>query len=148
MRSLHKRLIKIKRGEYKDNQDGEQAFTITTTAAVQEVCMVKGDRARKIAKSGDKGEKEKRQAASDRAKKNKNINCEGDSGWEEENAVSTLSVMRGRGSGSGSNIDSDKVVSKRSHAIAKSRRDEISSDGENGSKQNSGGQNLQVQGRG
>ena len=146
MRSLHKRLIKIKRGEYKDNQDGEQAFTITTTAAVQEVCMVKGDRARKMAKSGDKGEKEKRQAASDRAKKNKNINCEGDSGWEEENAVSTLSVMRGRGSGSGSN--SDNVDSKRSWSIAKSRRGKSYRDRENVWKQNNGVWTLQLQGLG
>ena len=63
-----------------------------------------------------------------------------------EGAVAHSSSNRGRGSGSSSN--SDKVGSKRSREIAKSRRGESFSDIENGSKQNSGSRTLQAQGRG
>ena len=51
-------------------------------------------------------------------------------------------------SGSGSGSDSNKVGSKRFCAIDKSRRDKSSSNSKNGSKRNSGGQTLQVQGQG
>ena len=61
----------------------------------------------------------------------------------EEDSVAPSSGKRGRGIGSSS--DSDKVGSMRSWAISKSRRGEISSDSENGSKRNSGGRTLQVQ---
>ena len=94
----------------------------------------------------DKGKKERRQAAADRAKKKRNGNDEGDSGGEEEDSIGLSSGKRGHGSVNGS--DSDKVGSKISWAIAKSRRGESSRDIKNGSKRNSGGQTLQVQGRG
>ena len=42
---------------------------ITTDAAVREVCVVKGDRAREMSEAGDKSKREKRQAAAYRAKK-------------------------------------------------------------------------------
>ena len=119
---------------------------ITTDATVQEVCVVEGGRARERSEVEDKGKREKRQAAAERAKKNKNVNDEGYSGGEEEDAVAPSSGKRGRYSGSGSN--SDKVGSKRSGAIAKSRRGESSSDSKNVLRGNSGGQTLQVQGRG
>ena len=62
-------------------------------------------------------------------KKNQNGNDEGDSGGEEVDAVAPSSGKRGRGSGSGS--DSNKVGSKRSGAIAKSRRGKSSRDSKN-----------------
>ena len=40
MRRQYKRLIESKRGKDKDNQEGAQNFMITTTATVQEVCVV------------------------------------------------------------------------------------------------------------
>ena len=87
-----------------------------------------------------------RQAAADRVKNKRHVNDEGDSGGEEKDAVSASSGKRGHSSGNGN--DSNKVVSKRSRAIAESRRGEISRDIKNRSKQNSGGRALQVQGRG
>ena len=42
---------------------------ITTDAAVQEVCMVEGDRPRERSEVEDKGKGEKRQEAADRGKK-------------------------------------------------------------------------------
>ena len=86
------------------------------------------------------------QAAAGRAKKKRNGNYEGDSGGEEEYYVAPSSGKRGRISGSGS--DSNKVGSKRSQAIAKYRRGKSFNNNENGSNQNSGGQNLQAQGQG
>ena len=68
---------------------------ITTDATVWEVCMVKGGRAREMSEVEDKGKREKRQAAADRAKKNQNGNDEGDSGGEEEDAVAPSSGKRG-----------------------------------------------------
>ena len=64
----------------------------------------------------------------------------------EEDVVVNSSGKRGRGIGRVS--DSDKVGSKRSRAIAKSRRGKSSSDSKNSLKQNSGDWNLQAQGRG
>ena len=119
---------------------------ITTDAPVWEVYVVKGDRARERSKLEDKGKIEKRQAAADRAKKNKNGNDEGDSGGEEKYTVAPSSDKRGRVSVSGSN--SDKVGSKIFGAIAKSRRGEISIDSKNMLKQNNGDRNLQFQGLG
>ena len=59
--------------------------------------------------------------------------------------LSLLQAAReGRNGGSGS----DKVGSKISGVIAKSRRGESSSDSKNALKQNSGGRTLQVQGQG
>ena len=40
MISQDKRLIKKKRGEDKDEQEGRPTFMITTAAAVRELCMV------------------------------------------------------------------------------------------------------------
>ena len=80
-------LIKIKRGKDKDEQEGGLTFMINTAAAVQEMCMVEGGRARERTKVEDKGNREKRQAAANRAKKNRNINDQGDSGGEEEDDV-------------------------------------------------------------
>ena len=117
---------------------------ITTSAAVQEVCMVEGGRAREMYEVEDKGKRERSQAAADRAKKNQNGNDEGDSGGDEKDAIAPSSGKRGRDSGSGS--DSDKFCSKRSGAIAKYRRGEIFSDRKNVLKRNSGGRTLQVQG--
>ena len=54
LRREHKSLIKSKRGEDMDNQEGGTTFMITTAAAVWEVCVVKGDRARERAESKDK----------------------------------------------------------------------------------------------
>ena len=68
LRRQHKRLIKRKRGKDKDDQEGGPTFMIT--AAVREVCMVEGDRARERAEAEDKGKREKRQAGANRAKKN------------------------------------------------------------------------------
>ena len=70
--------------------------------------------------------RDKWQAAADRVKNKQNGNDEEYSGGEEEDAVSASSGKRGCSSGSGSN--SDKVGSKRSRAIAESRRGESSSD--------------------
>ena len=97
-------------------------------------------------KAKDNGKREEMQTASDRAKKNRKVNYEGGSGGEEEYYVAPSSVKRGCGSVSGD--DSDKVSSKRSREIAKSRRGEKSSNSKNGSKHNSGGRTLQVKGRG
>ena len=144
LRRQHKRMIKKKKVEDKDEQEGGPTFMITTAATAQEVCVVKGDRARERGKLEDKGKREKRQAEDDREKKKRYVNDEGDSGWEEEDAVTPSSDKRGSRSDSGSN--SDKVGSKRSQAISKSRRDKISRDSENGSKRNSGGRTLQAQG--
>ena len=49
LKSYPKRLIKGKRGKYKDEQEGGRTLMITTTVAVKEVCVVGGDRARKRA---------------------------------------------------------------------------------------------------
>ena len=46
LRGKHKILIKRKRGEDRDEQEGGQIFMITTDAAVREVCVVVGYRAR------------------------------------------------------------------------------------------------------
>ena len=94
----------------------------------------------------DKGNIEKRQRASDKAKKKGNVNDEVYSGGGEDDAVTPSSSKRGRGRNSGS--DSDKVGSKRYRTISKSRRGESSSDSENVLKRNSGGRILQVQGQG
>ena len=51
LRRQHKRLIKRKRGKDKDDQEGGPTFMIT--AAVREVCMVEGDRARERAEAED-----------------------------------------------------------------------------------------------
>ena len=66
LRSQNNRLIKGKRGNDKDEHEGGPTFMITTSADVWEVCMVKGDRAR--------------EAVTNRAKKKRNRNDEGDSG--------------------------------------------------------------------
>ena len=42
----HKRPIKKKSGKDKNDQEGCLTFMVATTTAVQEVCMVKGCRAR------------------------------------------------------------------------------------------------------
>ena len=94
----------------------------------------------------DKGKREKRQAAADRAKKNKNVNDEGDSGEEEEDYVAPSRRKIGSVSGSGS--ERDKVGSKRSGAIAKSSRGKSSRDSKNLLKRKSGRRTLQVQGQG
>ena len=110
LRRQHKRLIKMKRDKYKDDQEVGTTFMITTAAAVREVCVVEGDRARERAEADYKGNIEKSQAASDRAKKNQNGNDEGDSGGEDEDDVAPSSGNRGRGRGSGR--DSNMVESK------------------------------------
>ena len=46
MRKQHKGLIKKKRGEDKDEQEGGPTFMIATAADVREVCVVEGDRVR------------------------------------------------------------------------------------------------------
>ena len=69
-------LIKSNRDEDKDDQEGGPNFMITTDTAVREVCVVEGDRARERSEAEDKGKREKRQAAADRAKKNQNGNDE------------------------------------------------------------------------
>ena len=65
----HKRPVKRKRGEDKDEQEVGPTFMITTAAAVQEVYVVKGSIARERFKVGNKGNREKWQAADSRAKK-------------------------------------------------------------------------------
>ena len=87
----HKRLVKRKRGEDKDEQEGGTTFMITTTAAVREVCVVDGNRMQERAKSEDKGNREKWQAEDDRAKKKRNVNDEGYSKGEEEDAITPSS---------------------------------------------------------
>ena len=67
----HKRPIKRKKVEYKDEQEGGPNFMITTAASVQEVCVVEGDRARERDEAEDNGNRYKRQAAANREKKNK-----------------------------------------------------------------------------
>ena len=67
-------------------------------------------------------------------------------GGDKEDAVAPSSDKRGRGSRSGGN--SKKFGTKRSWAIAKSRRGKSSSDSENGSKPNSGGRILEAEGQG
>ena len=46
LRRQHRRLIKRKIGENKDEQEGRTTFMITTSNTVQEVCVVEGDIAR------------------------------------------------------------------------------------------------------
>ena len=102
----------------------------------------------------DKGKRELRQAAADRAKKKRNGIDEGESGGGEEYVVAPSSGKRGRISGSVN--DRNKVVFKISQAIAKSGRGVSSSNRENGLKRNSYGRTtkakqrppLQAQGRG
>ena len=53
--SQHKRLMKRKIVEYKDDQEGGPTFMITTAAAVREVCVIEGDRARERVEAEDKG---------------------------------------------------------------------------------------------
>ena len=65
----HNILIKRKRGEDKYDQEGGPIFNITTAVAMTEVCVVDGKRARERSGLEDKGKREKRQAASNRAKK-------------------------------------------------------------------------------
>ena len=67
--SHNKKLIKRSRGKDKDEQEGGLTFMINTAAAVQEMCMVEGGRARERTKVEDKGNREKRQAADNKAKK-------------------------------------------------------------------------------
>ena len=55
-----KRLIKNKRGEDKDDKEGELTFMITTAAAMWELCLVEGDRARERDKAEDKVKRDKR----------------------------------------------------------------------------------------
>ena len=98
-----------------------------------------------MSEADDKVNREKRQETADRAKKKRNGNDEGDSGRKEEDAVAPSSVKRGCGIGSGGN--SNNVGSKRSQAIAKSRRGKISSDRKNGSKQNIVSRILQAKGQ-
>ena len=71
MRRQHKRLIKKKRGKDKDEQECGPTFIFTTTTAVREVCVVKGNRVRERAKAEDKGNREKRKTEDDRAKESK-----------------------------------------------------------------------------
>ena len=92
----------------------------------------------------DKGKREKRLAAADRANKKQNRNDEGDRGGGGN--VSPSSGKRGYSSGSGS--DSENFGSNISRTIAKSRRGRSSSDTKNGLKRDSGSQTLQAQGRG
>ena len=51
LRRHHKRLIKTKRGEDNDEHEGGKTFMITTGDAVQEVCVVEGDRERERAEA-------------------------------------------------------------------------------------------------
>ena len=46
LRSHHKRLIKSKRGEDNDEQEGRPTLMITTNAAMREVCVVEEYRER------------------------------------------------------------------------------------------------------
>ena len=69
LRRKHKRLIKSKRVKYKDEQEVGPTLMITTATDMREVCVVKGGIAKERAKAGDKGKREKRQAASYRANK-------------------------------------------------------------------------------
>ena len=55
LRSQNKRLIKRKRGKDMDDQEGGPEFMITTSTAVQEVCVIEGDIARERAEEEDKG---------------------------------------------------------------------------------------------
>ena len=80
LRRQHKRQIKRKRGEDKGEQEVGPTFMIATVAAVQEVRVVDGGRARERDKSEDKGKREDRQAAANMAKKKRNRNDEEDSG--------------------------------------------------------------------
>ena len=64
---------------------------ITTTAAAQELCVVDGNRMQERTKSEDKGNREKWQAAADRAKKKRNVNDEGYSKGEEEDSITPSS---------------------------------------------------------
>ena len=63
----HKRLIKRKRGEYKDKQEVGSAFMVNTTNAVGEVYVVEGDRLKERDETQDKGKIERRQAAANKA---------------------------------------------------------------------------------
>ena len=49
LRRQHKWLVKMKREKDKNDQEGGLDFMITTAAAVWEVCVVKGDKARERA---------------------------------------------------------------------------------------------------
>ena len=74
------RLIKSKRGKDKEEKEGRSTFMITTAATVQEVCVVEGGTVRESSKAENKNNREKKQAADNRAKKNRNVNDEGFSG--------------------------------------------------------------------
>ena len=74
LRRQHKTLLKRKRGKDKDDQESGKTFMTTTTDAVQEVCMVKGDIARERVEVEDKSKRENIQAESDRANKKRNRN--------------------------------------------------------------------------
>ena len=50
IRRQQKRLMKSNRGKDKEEQEVRPTIMITTAAAVQEVCMVEGDRARERVK--------------------------------------------------------------------------------------------------
>ena len=58
----------------KDEQEVGPGFMITTAATVREVCVGEGGITKERAKSEDKGKRDKRQAAANRAKKKQNIN--------------------------------------------------------------------------
>ena len=64
----HKRLIKRKRGKYKDEKEGRPTFMITTSACVWEVCVVKGNIASVSAKVEDKRDRRERQQITEQRK--------------------------------------------------------------------------------
>ena len=73
MRRKYKRLIKIKRGKDKDEQEVGPTLMIATATDMREVCVVEGDRAREKAELEDKGKIEKRQTSANRAKKSHDL---------------------------------------------------------------------------
>ena len=52
-RSNHNRLVKRNRGKDKDEKEDDPTFMITTVAAVREVCVVEGGRAKEWSKAED-----------------------------------------------------------------------------------------------
>ena len=67
----YKRLIRRNIRKDKGEQEGGPAFMITATAAVQEVCVIEGDRTMERAEVKDNGRRENIQAAANRVKKNR-----------------------------------------------------------------------------
>ena len=96
LRSQHKRLIKRKRGEVKDDQEGGTTFMITTAAAVREVCIVVSTRKARTKHTVSSMIRRKRQITThdDDLDDNDGVDVDGgDSGKHPES--STLSGPRG-----------------------------------------------------